>query len=212
MKVAIADDHQLILGCITDLISQVPYMTLCGSYLSGAALREGLKQVVPDILILDNQLQDETGLQLSRFINYHYPNLKILILTGFDKPGIVSEALESGCMGVLLKSNTDTDVLVEAICRVNDGHIFIDSSLRQSALQSSDNKVSEQHVTIQLTIRETEILVEIAKGLSNIEIAAKLFISVRTVENHRNRIMLKSGSKNSVALLKFAFDRKLIEL
>jgi DNA-binding NarL/FixJ family response regulator len=215
IKVAIADDHLLIISSIENTINAVEDMELCGKYTSGGELIKGLEQSKPDVLLLDYHLPDQNGGQLARNITYHYPEIKILALTGFDKPDLVTEMLESGCMGYLLKTTANTAILIEAINRIYDGHMYIDKSIRDKYVSSihrniHGNNLAEIDTKPKLTNREIEILQGIATELSSQEIADKLSISRRTVENHRNSIMIKLGAKNAVGLIKFAIELKLI--
>jgi len=209
IKLAIADDHMFIVDSIERTLSTTGYMEVSGKYQSGDELIEGLKVSLPDILILDYHFPEGNGGQVTRYVTYHYPDVKIIILTGFDKPGLAAELLECGCMGYLLKSTADTEVLIEAIERVYDGYIYIDKSL--SGKFSNINRMQPvKEPILKLTKRELEILGEMAAGLSNPEIAEKLHISRRTVDNHRNSIMNKSGAKNTASLIRLSIELRLI--
>ncbi len=210
MKIGIADDHLLIISSLEQTLRHSGYAQISGTYTSGKALIAGLEQDQPDILLLDYHLPDQTGAELARYITYHYPDVKIIALTGFDRPELATEMLESGCMGYLLKSTASTEVIMDAIERVYSGHVYLDKSIRDiyaSFIRKANMGKEEKP---KLTHRELEILKEIAAELSNAEIAEKLSISKRTVENHRNSIMIKAGAKNTVGLIKFAIELKLI--
>lgn len=209
IKIAIADDHILIIDSLEKACSGKDYLEVIGTYTSGEALIEGLKNALPDVLLLDYHLPDQNGGQLARYVTYHYPQVKILALTGFDKPGLATEMLESGCMGYLLKSSANTDMIMDAIERIYNGHIYMDPTVRNRFAETIHQKPKAAEVS-KLTQRELEILREIASELSSGEIAEKLSISRRTVENHRNSIMIKTGAKNTVGLIKFAIELKLI--
>lgn len=210
MKIAITDNHLLILSHLENIILTSGYMELCGKYMSGHALTEGLKASVPDILLLDYHLPDKNGAQLARYITYHYPQIKILALTGFDKPDLASEMLKSGCKGYLMKATADAPLILEAINRVYDGYLFIDNSVSDLYTSSIRTDRLLEDNSPKLTNRELEVLQCIGDELSNQEIADKLYISKKTVENHRHSIMIKSGAKNTAGLIKFAIELKLI--
>lgn len=117
--------------------------------------------------------------------------------------------LESGCSGYLLKGSTDGTMLIQTLIRIHEGEIYLDPNIsKMYTKQLSHRQVVS--VEIKLTIREREILKEIVGGLSSKEISEKLFISKRTVDNHRNSIMAKSSSKNLAALIEFAQNSNLI--
>jgi len=210
IKLAIADDHLLIISSLKNTVQAAGYIEVCGTYTSGDALIKGLKHSEPDILLLDYHLPDQNGAQLARYVTYHYPKIKILALTGFDKPGLATEMMESGCMGYLLKSTANTDMIMDAINRIYDGHLYMDKSIQEKYASTIRRKAAEENVRPKLTNRELEVLQGIAAELSSQEIAEKLYISKRTVDNHRNSLMIKSGAKNTVGLIKFAIELKLV--
>lgn len=206
IKLAIADDHALIVNSIENTVSYTGYIEVCGTFGDGDSLLEGLKKMQPDILMLDYHLPDQTGGQLARYITYHFPEVKIVILTGFDKPGLAVEMLESGCMGYLLKTSANAEMIIEAIDTVANGRIFLDSSLRDKYARSVQTANQVTQPVLKLTNRELEVLKGIASELSSQEIADQLFISKRTVDNHRSSLMIKSGAKNTVGLIKIAIQ------
>ncbi|KGO93917.1 response regulator [Flavobacterium subsaxonicum] len=209
MRIAVADDHHLIVSGLETLVNKTPYMQFVGKYQTGEALKRDLGVIKPDVLILDYYLPDQTGTQLARFISYYHPEIKMLILTGYDKPGLADEIFGSGCMGYLLKSTADSNSILEAINHIYDGRMYIDNALKvpnQEKIKLSAEAEARPHITK----REVEILKHIASEYSNSEIATKLYISKRTVDNHRNSLMIKSGAKNTVGLIKFAMELNLI--
>ncbi len=210
IKLAIADDHALIVNSIENTVSHTGYIDVCGTFRDGKTLLEGLEQAQPDILMLDYHLPDQTGGQLARYITYHFRNVKIIILTGFDKPGLAVEMLESGCMGYLLKTSANTELILEAINTVYNGRIFLDRELREKYAHSVQTANLAAKPSIKFTNRELEVLKGIASELSSQEIAEQLFISKRTVDNHRNSLMIKSGAKNTAGLTKIAIQLGLV--
>src|SRR5690606_22440244 len=132
-------------------------------------LLKALPEIRPDVLILDYHLPDYTGAHLARYITYHHPEIKIIALTGYDKPGLSTEMLESGCAGFLLKTSADADTIIEAIYAVQDGKLYLDSALKEkfsATIQDSLTEVSASERP-RLTNRELEILEYIADGLSS---------------------------------------------
>jgi len=211
IKLAIADDHQLILSSISEAVKRVAYIEVTGTYKTGEELQKGLEQAQPDVLLLDYHLPDQNGAQLARFVTYHYPRVRILALTGFEKPGLATEMLESGCMGYLLKATVNAQVIIEAIERLYEGHMYIDAALRDKyASTIRRNNTEAEDAKAGLTDRELEVLRGIVAEQSSQEIADRLFISKRTVDHHRHSIMMKSGTKSIVGLIKFAIERKLV--
>jgi DNA-binding NarL/FixJ family response regulator len=209
IKLAIADDHTLILDSLSKAFALTGYIEVCGKYLSGDELMEGLKTNTPDVLLLDYHFPEHNGSQLTKYVTYHYPDVGIIILTGYDKPGLAAEMLEYGCMGYLLKSSVTTEVIIEAVERVANGQIYMDGAIRKKFASNLRRKPEETEHQ-KFTQRELEILKEIASSLSSQQIADKLYISKRTVDNHRTSIMMKSGMKNTAGLIKYAIELKLV--
>jgi DNA-binding NarL/FixJ family response regulator len=211
ITIAIVDDHPLIISSLTRLINTIEGFELWGSYERAESLCDALKEGQPSILLMDYHLPDQTGDQLARYIVYHYPEIKIIALTGFDKPGLSNDMLECGCMGYLVKT-TATDVLLrDAILSVSEGKIYMDSSLQQLyAERIREAARSRQSPKPKLTNRELEVLKGIVDELSSQEIADKLFISKRTVDNHRKGLLLKTGARNMAGLIKFAIELRLV--
>jgi DNA-binding NarL/FixJ family response regulator len=210
ISLAIADDHHLIINSIQTTVSYTGYIEVQTTYTTAEALIEGLKNTTPDVLLLDYHLPDQNGAQVARYLTYHHPNLKIIVLTGFDKPGLAMEMLQCGCMGYLLKTSANARMIIEAIDSVYNGRIFLDSALRDKYAQAVQKDHSEDRPAMKLTNRELDVLRGIAAELSSQEIAEQLFISKRTVDNHRTSLMLKTGVKNTVGLIKLALELKLL--
>lgn len=211
IRLAILDDHLLMVNSMERMLNASGDIEVSGTYTSGDALIKGIKENIPDILLLDYHLPDENGGQIARYLTYHYPQVKIVALTGFDQPGLAMEMLEAGCKGYLLKTTAHVDTIVDAVKKVSEGYLFLDNSISHkytSAIRSSEEQKKEEKP--KLTNRELEVLHAIATELSSQEIADKLCISKRTVDNHRSSLMIKSGAKNTVGLIKFAIELKLI--
>lgn len=213
IRIAIADDHPLLVSSIENVLHTAGYFTIQGTYETGEALLEGLKQSPqPEVLILDYHLPDHNGAKLARQVTYHYPEIKILALSGFEKPGLSTELIESGCAGFLLKTSARQDVLLKAIHTVLDGNIYLDKQLKERFAENIHRTGRLRHREMQskLTKRELEILALIINELSSQEIAERLFISKKTVDNHRSSILMKTGAKNNFALMKIAMELNLV--
>lgn len=209
IKVAITDDHPLIIKGLQDVINANQQLELCGVYSSGTELLEGLSRQLPDVLLLDIQLPDKMGNELCRIIHKQYPTVAILALTNMDTVYYVKEMMQHGCMGYLTK-HTDEEILTQAIIQVFNGEQFIEPALKQQLIDSALQKRNQSKYP-QLTQREKEILQLIAHEYTNQQIADKLFLALRTVENHRLNISQKLNSKNTVGLIKTALRMGLIE-
>jgi DNA-binding NarL/FixJ family response regulator len=209
IKVGITDDHKVVINGLTNMLQAFDFIHICGIYQSGTELLNGLKLEQPDILLLDIQLPDIGGEDLTEIITETYPKVKIIAMTGFSATFYVKSMLEKGAAGYLLK-NTDEYLLIRAIDEVYHGKQFVDPFLSQQLIQSLiQDKRNEKSRPI-LTRKEKEVLKLIAEGLTSKEIAQKLFVSLRTVENQRVGLLHKFDVKNTVTLVRVAIDMGLV--
>jgi DNA-binding NarL/FixJ family response regulator len=210
IKIAIADDHPMIIKGLQNMLANYPHITLTATYANGAVLLEGLRQDTPDVLLLDIQLPGKTGDELAPIILRKYPGIRILTLTNFDSTLHVSNMLRQGVHGYLLK-NAEEDVLIRAIETVYRGESFLEESMKDR-LHRLDIRITRTVSTKStLTPREKEILQLIVTGDTSQEIAEKLFLSLHTVENYRTSIMLKLDVKNVAALIRKALRTGLAD-
>lgn len=209
VKVAVIDDHALVLESIVKAIHEVEHLELSATFSRGEEFLDSLAGLSPNVAIIDYHLPDMTGSQIVKHLSYYYPEVKTIILTGFDKQGLFMELFEAGCAGYMFKSSATGKKIIEAIEVVTKGVFYLDETLRHEMRRNSRQKL-EKKIKPTLTQRELEVLACIVDELSSQEIAKKLFVSKRTVDNHRNSIMLKLGAKNIVALVKLALELKLV--
>lgn len=211
IRIAIADDHPMIIGGLENILSRYPHIILTGTYNNGNSLLDGLKQDgEPDVLLLDIQLPDITGDELTPLILKKHPGVRILILTNFDSALYVNNMLRRGVHGYLLKTS-EKEVLIQAIETVFQGGSYIEARLLEKIQQLEEREQKAVSSKSTLTNREKEILQYIVNGETCPEIAEKLFLSVNTVENYRVRILVKLEVKNTAALVKKALTLGLAE-
>jgi DNA-binding NarL/FixJ family response regulator len=210
IKVAITDDHPLVIQGLENLLSGYPQIEVVATYRSGEELLQGLAHTHPDILLLDIQLPDKTGNELARIISKKYPCVKILALTSMETMFHVKDMMQHGCMGYLTK-HTEPETLITAIEQVYKGELFLEPHLQKLLLASMTKANVQSAQLTPLTRREKEVLQLIAAEHTSQEIADKLFLSLRTVESHRLSIMQKLGVKNSIGLVKAAMQMGLVE-
>lgn len=209
ITINIVDDHRVVINGLCNMLQSYDHLEVTASYEKGQDLLEGLKQHQPDVLLLDIQLPDIQGDDLTEIITEKYLEIKIIAMTGFDTTYHVKSMLEKGAKGYLLK-NSDEHLLATAIDTVCKGKQFVDPLLSQQLLQSYiDEKRREQSQPI-LTRKEKEVLKLIGEGLTSKEIAAQLFVSVRTVENQRVSLLYKFDVKNTISLVRKAIDLGLL--
>ncbi len=211
INVAIVDDHPLAISGLKNMLSEAPNIIVSQTYEDGQSCLDGLKIHQPDVLLLDVQLPDFKGQDLSEIISKTYPEIKILAITSLDAPIFVKSMMKHGCKGYILK-NTRLKTLVHAIEQLYEGGIYIEPTLKEQMMQNMLHiKKSATTRKPTLTLREREILKLIVEENTNQEIADKLFISLRTVENHRFSLLQKLDVKNAIGLVKVAIQLGLVD-
>ncbi len=203
IKVAIIDDHPMVLTGLQQMLLDCD-IELCGAYLTGNELLNGLSLKMPDVLLLDLQLPDIPGEKITPILLSKYPQIRILVLSSIDVTYRVRTMLQLGCTGYSLK-NVSRDSLLEAIATVYKGEEYIEPSLKEEMLKEAQQDNRRSNFTLPtVTRREKEILKLLSEGNTSQQIADKLYLSIRTVENHRKNILHKFDAKNTVELLNAA--------
>ncbi|VVP31698.1 Oxygen regulatory protein NreC [Pseudomonas fluorescens] len=202
IRLALVDDHTLVRDGIKALLSVIPTVTVVGEAENGADAMEMVEHRNPDPLLVDINLPDINGLELTRKIRDRFPTLKVLVLSMYDSKEYVSESLRSGASGYVLK-NAPSREIVAAIEAIKNGGTFYSAEIAQKLLLD-DGAINE------LTPRENQVLYKITQGLNNKEMARELDISVRTVETHRLSIRRKLNIDKPAALVKYAIDHGII--
>jgi DNA-binding NarL/FixJ family response regulator len=205
ITVALTDDQAIVLNGLQKILSTSDEILVTESYSNGEELLNGLKRQQPDVLLLDVQMPGKNGIELAGIVKKKYPRIHIIAVTNIDITVQVKKMLQQGCSGYLLKDSSPATI-VAAIKAVHAGEQYLSESVSRQLLSSmfSDN------VQNPLTKREKEILRLISEEFTNQEIADKLFLSIRTVENHRTNLLQKLGAKNAAGLIKTALLDGLI--
>lgn len=206
INVSIVDDHPIVLNGLTKMLGAKDEINILRVYSDGRSLLNGLRQIQPDVLILDLEMPDFKGEEIARTVSRQYPKVAILVLTNRDQPYYLNLLLKNGAKGYLLKS-TGIQTLTDAIIAVSKGEQYLDASFNKYRERKEG---AEKKVPI-ITKREIQVLELIADGLTSNEIAKKLFITLSTVENHRINLFLKFEVKNSVALVRKGLQLGIIK-
>lgn len=207
-RIVLADDHTIMREGIKKIIETSKGMEVVGEASDGFELLNLLKKITPHMVILDISMPKLRGVEATREVKVAYPDIEILILSMHKKKEYVYHAFSAGAKGYLLKEDTGTE-LFSAIETIRRGEIYLSPLLsRELAVDfietlSRDNKFSKEP----LTNREREVLKLLAEGMASKEIAALLFISVRTVQEHRANIRKKLNLKNTANLVKYAIRK-----
>ena len=215
IKIILTDDHQIVRDCIKAMLSDMPGIQIIAQAGSGKELFDLLRTNNADVIILDIELPDMSGIDICRQIVAVYPEIRILILSMYTGEEFIFKAISEGAKGYLPK-NTNREELVEAIRAVAENREYfspvISEIMLKSYIQKAKSKNADYRDMTELSKREIEVLRMLAEGYPNTEIAEKLFISIRTVESHKSHIMQKLEIHTTVELVKFAIRNKLIEI
>lgn len=211
IKIVLADDHQVVRKGFKALLAAESDFSVVGEAGDGLETLRLVEQLQPDILVLDLMMSGINGLEVTRQLSKKSPKTSIIILSMHSNEGYVLEALRSGAKAYILKESPPEE-LIKAIKEVSSGRRYLSAPLSELAIeaytQRAEVKASEPYN--QLTTREREILQMAAQGCTNTEIAARLFISSRTVETHRTNLMRKLNLHNHVQLIQFAIQNGII--
>ncbi|MUU78044.1 response regulator [Winogradskyella endarachnes] len=208
-NIAITDDHEMVLRGIETMLNTTAEIKVTATYTNAKETIEGLKNNQPDVLLLDINLPDINGIDLSKQLLKSHKDLKIIALTNFDDITYVKRMFKNGIHGYLLK-NADKLELVTALKTVLSGELYIQKSINARLLNHTKTMPFDNGLNIKLTRREHDVLIAISEELTTQQISEKLFISPKTVETHRMNIMSKLGAKNSVGIVKIAIEKELI--
>ncbi|GAB1857408.1 nitrate respiration regulation response regulator NreC [Flavobacteriaceae bacterium MHTCC 0001] len=208
-KIAITDDHQIVLQGIQTMLQHTKEVSVVGLYKSGKETLERITNDNPDILLLDINLPDVSGISVCKQLKKSHPKLKIIAISNYDEVSFIKRMMSNGADGYLLK-NTELLELLTAFKTVLSGEQYVQRDLERKLFNESIGNSTSGGFFVKLTRREKEVLEAIAEELTTQEISEKLFISIKTVETHRTNIMSKLGAKNSVGIIKIAMEKGLI--
>jgi DNA-binding NarL/FixJ family response regulator len=203
IKIFIVDDHYMVIEGIHSLLQNETGIEWMGHATNAASCLAFLQQQQPDVILMDINLPDKSGIDLCRETRGKYPSVFIIGLSTFNQQSFIQKMMESGASGYVLKNATQEE-LMEAIAAVAKGNTYLSDEAAQSLRQ---RKHGEMPI---LTRREKEVLELIADGMTNNEIAQKLFISVTTVDTHRKNLLAKFATKNIASLIKAAMQMNIL--
>ena len=203
IKVFITDDHYMVIEGIRSLLQNEKDVEWIGHAMNAASCLAFLHQQLPDVILMDINLPDKSGIDLCKEVREKYPSVFIIGLSTFNQQSFIQKMMANGASGYVLKNATQQE-LMEAIETVAHGKTFLCDEAAQSLRKTHEGE------TPVLTRREKEVLELIANGMTNNEIAQQLFISVSTVDTHRKNLLSKFESRNIASLIKLAMQLNLI--
>ncbi|MGC8780662.1 MAG: response regulator [Anaerolineae bacterium] len=215
IRILLADDHAVVRAGLRMLLSADPGLEIVGEAETGAQALRLTDELRPDVVLMDISMPDMNGIEATRRIKAGHPDVAVLALTMHEDDQYFFEMLAAGASGYVPKRAAPND-LIAAIYAVRGGGVFLFPSvarvLVQDYLQHSTRAGNVGRSFDALTDREREVLVLIAQGLNNQEIADQLVISVKTVNRHRENIMAKLNLHSRVELVRYAIEKGLIDL
>ena len=207
-KIILAEDHVLVREGIKKIIEAFPGLQVVGEVGDGPDLMKLLKSLPVDMVILDISMPSLPGIEATREIKKTYPTVKVLILTMHKKKEYLHNAMAAGVDGYLLKEDAPKELL-NAIEKIRQGMIYVSPLLASDLanLYVKGQRQGEGEPVESLTPREIEIIKMIAEGKSSKEMAEIMFLSFRTIQNHRVKIMKKLNLKKNTDLVKYAIQK-----
>lgn len=203
INLLVVEDHPLVSEGLKAIFEREPALNCLGIMATGKDLLMKLQHQHPDVIVMDINLPDANGLDLCKQVKDLYPTIHILALSINNEKGIIKKIIENGASGYILKDAAQYEI-VDAIKAVMQHKTYFSLSASMTL-----NKPDPMSLPV-LTRREREILVKIADGLTNQQIAAQLFVDVSTVNSHRKNMLAKYDVQNTAQLIKLAITNKLI--
>jgi DNA-binding NarL/FixJ family response regulator len=212
IRVALADDHPVVLAGVKALLQADHEIAIVGEATTAAQAFAMIKETQPDVAEIDVSLPDMIGTELARRLTAACPQVKLLVLTVHEDRAYVQPLLQAGARGYLLKRSAAED-LVRAIRAITAGGVYLDPAIADKALSDAARR-SETGASAdggELSPREADVLRLTAQGFSNKEIAARLEVSVKTVETYKSRAAEKLGLRNRADIVRYGVAHGWLE-
>lgn len=206
IKLLVVDDHPMVLEGMRVMLQQISFANLIATASNAFEAIEAIKQWPEiEVAIVDINLPDISGIALTEKILREYPQVKVLAMSTFNERSYISQMIQNGASGYLVKSASKEEI-EEAILCAHEGKMYLSAELQSSVKNSHGNPV---RIPL-LTSREKEILLLIAEGHTSPQIAQQLFISLHTVDSHRKNLLTKFDVNNTAGLIKLAAKYNMI--
>ncbi len=204
IKVLVTDDHPMVLEGMKSMLQQISFVEISGFAKNAIEAIELIKQKHPHLLITDINMPEVSGIELTQKVRKEFPQIKIIAMSTFKERSYISQMIQSGASGYLVKSASKEEI-EEAILSVYEGKLYMSLDINLSSAEKNDlNNIPV------LSSREKEVLQLIADGFTNPQIAEKLFLSLHTVDSHRKNLLTKFGVNNTASLIKLAARNNMV--
>lgn len=213
IKVLVADDHAIVREGVRMILGKEQDIDVVGEAGHGEQALEMAAKLRPQVVVMDISMPGMGGIEATQRLRAQYPDIHVLVLTMHEDESYVFQLLRAGASGYVLKRAAAQD-LVQAVRAAAKGEAFLYPSVARKVVEDYLKRVEsgeEKNRYDGLTTREKEILTHIAQGLSNQQIAGKLYISIKTVQTHRAHILEKLGLHDRTELVRYAIRKGLIE-
>lgn len=204
IKILVVDDHPMVLEGMRSMLVQIDFVTVAGTVSNAYAAMEHIKLTPPDIVITDINMPEISGIELTLKIKKEFPAVKIIAMSTFKERSYISQMIKNGAAGYLVKSASKEEI-EEAILSVCEGKLYMSLDINLSSADKQE--LMDMPV---LSSREKEVLQLIADGMTNPQIANKLFISLHTVDSHRKNLLTKFAVNNTASLIKLAAKYNMV--
>ncbi len=213
VRILLADDHPVVRLGIRNLLESHPEVAIVGEVADALQVVPQVEALRPDVLVLDLMMPGLNGLEITRRVTHSHPGTRVVVLSMHANEAYVIEALRNGAHGYVLKGS-DAGELLQAIREVVAGGRYLSPPLSERAIEMYIEKAAGAPLDAYETLsrREREVLHLAAEGHTSPEIAARLFISARTVETHRSKLMHKLGLRTQTDLVRYALRRGILLL
>jgi len=205
-KVFIVDDHPMVIEGLVSMIRTEPTIEYVGYATSATSCLGYFVGGMADVVLMDINLPDKSGMELCRELKNRFQHLQILAISSYNQGSYVKDMMEHGASGYIFK-NAAKEELIEAISKVASGQQYLSNG---ASFAMREEKKRESSLPV-ITKREKEVLQLIADGLTNSQIAEKLFVSVSTIDSHRKSLMAKLNTNNTASLLKTSIELGLLK-
>lgn len=208
IRIIIVDDHEIFRSGLKMVINRLGYAKVVAEAADGAEFLDIMDQEETDLVLMDIEMPNINGIEATRRALQKQPDLKIIALTMFKEDAYIQSMIEAGVKGFLIK-NIRKEVLDRALQAVYNGKTYYSEEL-WDYFTKAVAKEEKPQTDIHFTPRELEVLALLTEGLSNKEIADRLFVSERTIVGHKSNLMSKTNCKNTVSLIAWAMKNKII--